>query len=183
VDIRSTLRRGAERLPGRRKGAASMGDMAPAGEDTRIRAALDAHRAGALTWLAGGLAALLAAFLVPLPALVVLVLVVGGATAAVIGVGALARSVRWRAAVQRGEWRPGRLRLAGPVVASFEPDGYDELDPDARLLPLRLLTTLVWRARAVERLDGAAVRVAPAGRGQWLLTGDGVVFGARTRRR
>jgi hypothetical protein len=44
---------------------------------------------------------------------------------------------------------------------------------------LRLLTTLIWRARAVQRLDGAAVRAAPAGRGQWLLTGDGVLFGAR----
>jgi hypothetical protein len=97
------------------------------GEGIRIHTALATYRAGALGWLGGGLVALALAVAVPLPALAVLALVVGGGTAAVIGLGALVRAVRWRRAVAGGDWRPGRLRLAGPVVAALEPEGYDEL--------------------------------------------------------
>ena len=39
---------------------------------------------------------------------------------------------------------------------------------------LRLLSTAVWRTRAVQRLDGAEVRAAPVGGGQWVLTADGL---------
>jgi hypothetical protein len=151
------------------------------GEGIRIHTALATYRAGALGWLGGGLVALALAVAVPLPALAVLALVVGGGTAAVIGLGALVRAVRWRRAVAGGDWRPGRLRLAGPVVAALEPEGYDELDPEHRLLQLRLLPTVIWRAGRVQGLDGAAVLATPAGPRRWLLTapGTGILFGAR----
>jgi hypothetical protein len=46
---------------------------------------------------------------------------------------------------------------------------------------LRLLSTAVWRTRAVQRMDGAEVRAAPVGGGEWVLTADGLdtVVGAR----
>jgi hypothetical protein len=46
---------------------------------------------------------------------------------------------------------------------------------------LRLLSTAVWRTRAVQRMDGAEVRAAPIGGDQWVLTADGLdtVIGAR----
>jgi hypothetical protein len=46
---------------------------------------------------------------------------------------------------------------------------------------LELLSTAVWRTRAVQRLDGAEVRAAPVGGGQWVLTADGLdtLVGAR----
>jgi hypothetical protein len=66
----------------------------------------------------------------------------------------------------------------------FEPPGYDELDPTSEGVRLRLLSTAVWRTRLVQNLDGAEVRAAPVGSGQWVLTSDGLgtVVGARTVR-
>jgi hypothetical protein len=39
----------------------------------------------------------------------------------------------------------------------------------------------VWRTKAVQGLDGAEVRAAPVGGGQWVLTADGLgsLYGAR----
>ena len=50
---------------------------------------------------------------------------------------------------------------------------------------LRLLSTAIWRTRAVQGLDGAVVLAAPVGRGQWVLTADGLgtIVGARSVRR
>jgi hypothetical protein len=69
-----------------------------------------------------------------------------------------------------------------PAVIAFEPAGYDELDPTAEPVRLKLLSTAVWRTRAVQALDGAEVLAAPVGGRQWVLTADGLntVVGART---
>ena len=115
--------------------------------------------------------------------LLVVLMVLGGAAAAVAGTGALLRSVRWRRALRGTPWRTGCLRIAGPAVIAFEPHGYDELTDEP--VRLRLLSTAVWRTRAVQRLDGAEVRAAPVGGAQWVLTADGLdtVVGARVERR
>jgi hypothetical protein len=171
----------------------------PAGEDPQTRTALAAHQAGGLRWLGGGVIAMVLGVLLgtavvavagstgrrlPVVGLVVLVLVLGGVIAVVAGAGALLRTVRWRRALAVTSWQTGRLRTAGPAIMAFEPGGYDELDPEDEPVRLRLLSTAVWRTRAVQGLDGAEVRAAPVGRGQWVLTGDGLgtVVGARSVR-
>jgi hypothetical protein len=168
-------------------------------DDPQTRTALAAHQAGALRWLGGGVIAVVLGVLlavaavaiagstgrrVPVAGLLVVVLVVAGACAAGAGVGALLRTRRWRSALARTPWQEGRLRIAGPAVVAFEPEGYDELDPDARAVPLRLLSTAVWRTRLVQGLNGAEVRAASVGRAQWVLTADGLgtVVGAREAR-
>jgi hypothetical protein len=165
-------------------------------EDPQTRAALAAHQVGALRWLGGGLIAVVLGVLLslaavaiygstgrrlPIVGLLVVVLVVAGACAAAAGAGALLRTYRWRSALARTPWQDGRLRIAGAAIVAFEPDGYDELDPDSGSVPLRLLSTAVWRTRAVQGLNGAQVRAAPVGRAQWVLTADGLgtVVGAR----
>jgi hypothetical protein len=102
----------------------------------------------------------------------------------VAGVGGLVRTVRWRRALAGTAWRTGRLRIAGPAIIAFEPEGYDELDPDDERLHLRLLSTAVWRTRAVQGLHDAEVRVAPVGARQWVITADGLptLYGARSVR-
>jgi hypothetical protein len=168
----------------------------PAADDPQTRAALTGYQAGALRWLAGGLIAvvlgvLLAAAAVtiardsgqrlPLAGLVVVTLVLVGSAAAVAGAGALARYHRWRRALRAVPWQTGVLRIAGPAVLSFEPEGYDELDPTADPVRLRLTSTAVWRTREVQQLHDAVVRAAPVGPREWVLTADGVptVYGAR----
>jgi hypothetical protein len=167
-------------------------------EDPETRTALDAHQAGAIRWLAGGvIAAVLGVLLgvaavavagsggrLPGAGLVVLVLVLGGIVAVVAGTGALLRTRRWRRVLAGTAWRPGRLRIAGPAIMAFEPAGYDELDPAQEPVRLRLLSTAAWRTRAVQALDGAEVRAAPVGAGQWVLTAEGMgtLFGARAVR-
>jgi hypothetical protein len=171
----------------------------PASDDPQTRTALAAHQAGALRWLIGGLIAVVLAVLlavavvaiagdtgrrVPVAGLVVVTLVLAGSIAVVAGLGALLRTVRWRRSLATTPWSSGRLRVAGPAVVAFEPDGYDELDPTDEPVRLRLLSTAVWRTRTVQHLDGAEVRAAPVGAGQWVFTADGLgtVFGARTVR-
>ena len=173
--------------------------MLPAGEDPQTRTALAAHQAAALRWLGGGVIAVVLGVLlavaavamagpggrrIPVAGLIVVVLVFSGISAAVAGVGALVRTARWRRALAAQPWQTGTLRIAGPAIIAFEPEGYDELDPDARSLHLRLLSTAVWRTRAVQGLDGALVQAAPVGRGQWVLTADGLgtLYGARVAR-
>jgi hypothetical protein len=163
----------------------------PALDDPQTRTALAAHQAGALRWLGGGAIAVVLGVLLgvaavalaghrgePVPGLgvAVVVLVVVGIVGVVTGSGALLRTIRWQ---------NGRLRIAGPAVIAFEPDGYDEFDPDDEPVRLRLLSTAVWRTRAVQGLDGAFVLAAPVGRGQWVLTADGLgtIVGARLVRR
>jgi hypothetical protein len=169
----------------------------PAAEDPATTAALAAHQAGAVRWLGGGiigvvLGVLLGAVVVgtvvdpagdgrrlPGVGLLVLVLVLGGVVAGGIGTGALQRGVRWRRALRTSPWQVGRLRIAGPAVLAFERDGdVEACDGPVRL---QLMSTAVWRARAVQRLDGAQVRAAPVGDAEWLLTADGLttVVGAR----
>jgi hypothetical protein len=172
----------------------------PAAEDPRTRTALDAHQAGGLRLLGGGVIAVVLGVLLgvalvnltgstgrryPGVGLVVLVLVAAGAAMVVAGTGALLRTRRWRRSLATTPWRDGRLRIAGPAVIAFEPTGYDELNPDDEPVRLRLLSTAVWRTRAVQGLDDAEVRAAPVGGGQWVLTADGLdtVVGARTVRR
>ena len=77
------------------------------------------------------------------------------------------------------------LRIAGPAVIAFEPEGYDELDPDDEPVRLRLMSTAVWRTRAVQQFDGGEIRAAPVGEREWVLTAEGVetLYGAREVRR
>jgi hypothetical protein len=171
----------------------------PASDDPATREALDAHQAGALRWLIGGAIAVVLGVLLgvavvalvggtgrryPGAGLVVVVLVLAGTVAVVAGVGALLRTLRWRRALASTPWTTGRLRIAGPAIIAFEPAGYDELDPDDEPVRLRLLSTAVWRTRAVQGLDGAEVRAVPVGGGQWVLTADGLgtLYGARVVR-
>ncbi|WP_091323009.1 hypothetical protein [Geodermatophilus ruber] len=170
--------------------------MHPAADDPRTPGALTGYQAGAWRWLGGGVIAavlgvLLAVAAVAIAAssgrrlpgvgLVVVALVVGGAVAAIAGGGALVRLRRWRRALETTPWQTGTLRIAGPAVLAFEPAGYDETDPLAEPVRLRLISTSVWRTRAVQRLDGATIRAARVGDREWLLAADGVptVYGAR----
>ena len=175
--------------------------MLPAGEDPQTRTALAAYQAAALRWLGGGVIAVVLGVLlgvaavtvagntgnrVPGAGLVVVALVFAGILATGAGAGALLRAVRWRRALTSASWRTGTLRIAGPSIIAFEPEGYDELAPgDDDRVHLRLLSTAVWRTRAVQRLDGFPVRAAPVGGGQWVLTSDGLgtIVGARSVRR
>ncbi|MFW3170653.1 hypothetical protein [Geodermatophilus sp. CPCC 206100] len=170
--------------------------MHPAAEDPQTRSALTGYQAGALRWLAGGVIAVVLGVLlgaalvaiagssgrtVPGVGLVVVVLVVAGTVAAVAGAGALLRYQRWQRALRTRPWQTGVLRIAGPAVLSFEPEGYDELDPLDAPVRLRLVSTSVWRTRAVQQLNGAVVRAAPVGPREWVLTAEGLstVYGAR----
>ncbi|MFD2091751.1 hypothetical protein [Blastococcus deserti] len=173
--------------------------MLPAGDHPHTRTALAAHQAGALRWLGGGAIAVVLGVLlgvaavalagsgrrVPLLGIVVVVLVLLGAAGVVAGAGALLRTYRWRRALAGTPWRRGRLRIAGPAVIAFEPEGFDELDPDQEPVRLQLLSTAVWRTRTVQGLNGAEVWAAPVGGPQWVLTADGLptLFGARMVRR
>jgi hypothetical protein len=170
-----------------------------AADHPQTRAALAGHLAGALRWLGGGVIAVVLGVLigiaavaiagntgqrVPIAGPVVLVLVLVGAAATVAGLGALIRTLRWRRALAGTAWRIGRLRIAGPAIIAFEPEGYDELDPDDDRLHLRLLSTAVWRTRAIQGLNGLEVWVAPVGGRQWVITADGLptLYGARAVR-
>ncbi len=117
--------------------------------------------------------------------LVIVVLVVGGTAAVVAGTGALLRVRRWRRALRTRGWLRGVLRIAGPAVISFEPEGYDELDPDDEAVRLRLMSTAVWRTRAVQQFDGGVIRAALVGEREWVLTAEGeeTLYGAREVRR
>ncbi|SNS76444.1 hypothetical protein SAMN06893096_107209 [Geodermatophilus pulveris] len=174
--------------------------MTPAADDPRTRAALTGYQAAALRWLAGGVIAVVLGVLLasaavaisrdtgrplPLAGLLVVSLVLVGGVAAVAGAGALLRFHRWLRALRRVPWQTGVLRIAGPAVLAFEPEGYDELDPTADPVRLRLASTAVWRTRAVQQLHDAVVRAAPVGSREWVLTADGVptVYGARAVRR
>ncbi|PWW21509.1 hypothetical protein JD79_00641 [Geodermatophilus normandii] len=177
-----------------------MDGVQPAADDPHTRSALEGYRAGALRWLAGGVIAVVLAVLlgavaislaedrgrpVPLAGMVVVVLVVGGVVAALAGAGALARALRWRRALAAVPWQRGLLRIAGPAIVAFEPEGYDEWDPTHEPVRLRLVSTSVWRTRQVQGLDGGEVRLAPVGTGQWVLTAEGLptLYGARSARR
>jgi hypothetical protein len=177
-----------------------MDTVQPAADDPHTRAALEGYRAGALRWLAGGVIAVVLAVLlgavaislaedrgrpVPLAGMVVVVLAVGGAGAAFAGLGALVRALRWRRALGAVPWQRGLLRIAGPAIVAFEPEGYDEWDPTHEPVRLRLVSTSVWRTRQVQELDGGEVRLAPVGTGQWVLTAEGLptLYGARSARR
>jgi hypothetical protein len=171
----------------------------PADRDPTTRAALEGYQAGAIRWLGGGAIAVVLGVLggaaavsvaesgrrLPGVGLVVVVLVVGGVAAAVAGTGALVRVRRWRRALAGRPWITGRLRVAGPSVLAFEPEGYDELDPDDEPVRLRLMSTSVWRTRAVQQLNGAEIRAARVDEHEWLLTAEGLetLFGAREVRR
>ncbi len=97
------------------------------------------------------------------------------------GGGALLRARRWRQGLAAGGWVRGVLRIAGPAVIAFEPEGFDEWDPDDEPVRLRLMSTSVWRTRAVQGLNGAEVRAARVAEREWVLTAEGLetVFGAR----
>jgi hypothetical protein len=170
----------------------------PAIDDPSTRTALDAHQAGGLRWLGGGLIAVVLGVLlgvavvavagntgrrIPGAGLLVVAMISMGTVAAVAGAGALLRTHRWRRGLSATSWQAGRLRIAGPAIIAFEPPGYDELTDEP--VRLRLLATAVWRTRAVQRMDGAEVRAAPVGGDQWVLTADGLdtVIGARTAAR
>jgi hypothetical protein len=176
-----------------------MGAVQPAADDPQTRLALAGYQAGALRWLGGGVIAVVLGVLlavaavaiagntgrrIPVAGFVVLVLVLFGVAATVAGGGALLRTVRWRRALAGTLWRTGRLRIAGPAIIAFEPDGYDEYDPDDERLHLRLLSTAIWRTRAVQGLNGLEVRVAPVGDHQWVITAEGMptLYGARAVR-
>ncbi|MGY1842396.1 hypothetical protein [Modestobacter sp. SYSU DS0875] len=167
-------------------------------DDPQTRAALAAHRAGALRWLGGGALAVVLGCVAgaavvriardggerpPLAGLVVVTLVAGGIVGVVVGVGALVRTRRWSRALAGTGWQTGVLRVAGPATLHVEPVGYDDLTDEP--LRLRLLSTAVWRTRAVQRLDGAEVTTARVSPREWVLTADGAgtVYGARVTER
>ena len=173
--------------------------MRPAAEDPRTAAALSAYRSGAVRWLGGGVIGVVLGVLLGMAAvamaadgwrlpgvgLLVITLVLVGGLAAATGAGALLRGVRWQRALRARPWQVGRLRVAGPAILVFEPEGYDETldEDDAPVRPVRLwlMSTAIWRTRAVQRLDGAQVRAAPVRGAEWVLTADGLdtVVGAR----
>jgi hypothetical protein len=166
----------------------------PALDDPQTRTAVDALRAGAVRWLGGGLVALVLGVLLgaavvrivenggarpPFAGLMVVLLVVGGVAVACIGLGSLVRARRWTSALARTDWQVGVLRIAGPAVLQVEPLGFDEyVDAPLRL---RLMSTAVWRTRAVQQLNGADIQYAEVSPREWLLTADGAgtVYGAR----
>jgi hypothetical protein len=166
----------------------------PALDDPQTRAALDGLRVGALRWLGGGVMAMVLGCLLAVAAVhvagdsgqrmpgvgvAVIALVLGGLAAAVAGTGSLVRARRWTAALARTPWQVGRLRVAGPSVLQVEPLGFDELSGEA--LRLRLMSTAIWRTRAVQGLADGEVSYAPVSVREWVLTADGAgtVFGAR----
>ncbi|MBB3676702.1 hypothetical protein [Modestobacter versicolor] len=170
----------------------------PALDDPQTRTAVDALRAGALRWLAGGVLAVVLGLLMgaavvrivenggsrpPFAGLMVVALVAGGVAVTVVGLGSLVRVRRWTAALARTEWRSGLLRIAGPAVLQVEPLGFDEFTDEP--LRLQLMSTAVWRTRAVQQLNGADVRYAEVSEQEWLLTADGAgtLYGARAARR
>jgi hypothetical protein len=171
----------------------------PASDDPATQAALTGYQAGAIRWLAGGSIAVVLGVIagaaavevaetgrrIPGAGIVVVILVIGGAAAAVAGAGALVRARRWRQGLARGGWVRGVLRIAGPAVISFEPEGFDELDPFDEPVRLRLMSTNVWRTRAVQRLHDAEIRAARVGEREWVLTAEGLetLYGAREVRR
>ena len=173
--------------------------MPPAAEDPHTRTALAAHQAGALRWLGGGVIAVVLGVLlgaaavtladsgrrVPGLGLAVIALVLLGLVGVMAGAGGLVRTRRWQRALAGTPWRTGRLRIAGPAIIAFEPEGFDELDPTHEPVRLQLLSTAVWRTRAVQELDGGEVRAAPVGGDQWVLTAEGLptLYGARATRR
>ena len=156
----------------------------PALDDPQTRTAVDALRAGALRWLGGGLVAVVrivenGGARPPFAGLMVVALVVGGVAVACIGLGALVRARRWTSALARTDWQVGVLRIAGPAVLQVEPLGFDEFVDEP--LRLRLMSTAVWRTRAVQQLNGCDVRYAQVSAKEWLLSADGAgtVYGAR----
>jgi hypothetical protein len=171
----------------------------PAADDPHTRTALEAHQAGALRWLGGGLIAVVLGVLlgvaavaladggrrVPGLGLAVIALVLLGLSGVAAGTGALLRTRRWQRGLAATPWQTGRLRIAGPAIIAFEPEGYDELDPMHEPVRLQLLSTAVWRTRAVQELDGGEVRAAPVGADQWVLTAEGLptLYGAKAVRR
>jgi hypothetical protein len=176
-----------------------MGRVFPAADDPHTSTALAAHQAGALRWLGGGVIAVVLGVLlgvaavaladdgrrVPGLGLVVIALVLLGLSGVAAGTGALLRTRRWQQGLAATPWQTGRLRIAGPAIIAFEPEGYDELDPMQEPVRLQLLSTAVWRTRAVQELDGGEVRAAPVGRDQWVLTAEGLptLYGAKAVRR
>ena len=167
----------------------------PALDDPQTRTDLAALRAGGLRWLGGGVLAVVLAFVlgaavvrivrdsgdrVPGAGPVVVVLVLLGVAAAVTGLGSLLRTRRWTAALARNPWRYGRLRTAGAALLQIDPIG-----PDEEPLRLRLMSTAIWRTRAVQQLDDAEVRYAEVSPREWVFTADGAgtVYGARVDRR
>jgi hypothetical protein len=167
----------------------------PALDDPQTRTAVDALRAGGLRWLAGGVVAVVLGVLLgaavvrivenggprpPFVGLMVVALVAGGLSVAVAGLGSLLRIRRWTVALARTDWRAGVLRIAGPAVLQVEPLGFDEFADEP--LRLRLMSTAVWRTRAVQQLNGADVRYAEISPREWVLTADGAgtLYGART---
>ncbi|HET6392439.1 MAG TPA: hypothetical protein VFG13_06430 [Blastococcus sp.] len=173
--------------------------MFPAADDPHTSTALAAHQAGALRWLGGGVIAVVLGVLlgvaavaladggrrVPGLGLAVIGLVILGLSGVAAGTGALVRTRRWQQGLAAAPWQTGRLRIAGPAIIAFEPEGYDELDPMQEPVRLQLLSTAVWRTRAVQELDGGEVRAAPVGRDQWVLTAEGLptLYGAKAVRR
>ncbi len=167
--------------------------MRPAADDPSTASALGAYQASGIRWAAGGVIAVVLGVLlgaaavaladdgrrIPGLGLLVVLLVLGGAVAAVAGGGALLRAARWRTALRTTPWQVGWLRIAGPAVIAFEPPGFDEITDEP--VHLQLVTTAVWRTRAVQRLNGAEVRAAPVGRTEWVLTAEGLdtLVGAR----
>jgi hypothetical protein len=171
----------------------------PAADDPHTRTALEAHQAGALRWLGGGVIGVVLGVLlgvaavaladggrrVPGLGLAVIALVLLGLSGVAAGTGALLRTRRWQRGLAATPWQTGRLRIAGPAIIAFEPEGYDELDPMHEPVRLQLLSTAVWRTRAVQDLDGGEVRAAPVGADQWVLTAEGLptLYGAKAVRR
>jgi hypothetical protein len=166
-------------------------------DDPQTRTAVDALRAGALRWLGGGAVAVVLGFLLgaavvrivrnggarpPFAGLMAVALVLGGLAVAAAGLGALVRVRRWAAALARTDWHVGVLRIASPSDLLVQPLGVDELDElGEEALRLRLMSTAIWRTRAVEQLHDAEVRYAQVSPVEWLLTADGAgtVYGAR----
>ena len=113
-------------------------------DDPQTRTALAAHQAGALRWLGGGRhrrrprgasrgrgrgRGREPGRRVPVAGPAVIVLVLLGVIGAVGGCRRAAAQSALAPGAGRHAWQIGRLRIAGPAIIAFEPEGYDELDP------------------------------------------------------
>lgn len=106
------------------------------------------------------------------PAVVVLAL--AALAGVVLGLGALARALRWRRSLERRTWALARLRTKGVDVA-LTPTGEEPVLG-------RLRSTTRWRTKILQDLDGHEVWLLVDGP-ELLLRVDGVdtLFGAQRR--
>lgn len=109
---------------------------------------------------------------IPLIGPAIVVLFLGAAFSAPVGLGVLLRARTWRRMLTRGSWQWARLQLPGRVV-SLTVDGGEPVTG-------RLLAATRWRTKTLQALDGHELWMLADDR-YILLTADGTntLYGAR----